>query len=290
MRKEKGVPFYMRKEIILGLVLFSLLFSNNAMAIDEEELKFGYFNDKVMVSINTFVFNEALASRVNEIGNKVLDASNGHKDVKWTFRVINDPIINAYSAAGGFVYIKTGVLDILESEDEVAAVLAHEIAHINESHQMKWVYAKHRAQVALQTTSIVLMVGGAAAGAAAGAAVAAASSAAAASTSATIASNLASMGAQTVVQQVGGAAANAIIFTSLKGYGKSRELEADALAVKYLRKANYDPNALVSVFKKLIAIREKLEVKENYGSSLINAEPGLEERTRNAEELILKAK
>lgn len=161
-----------RKRLILGLVLFSLLFPENVIAIDEEEIRFGNYQDKFLISTQSFIFNETLNRRINEIGDKISKAPDKPQNIKYTFRVINDPTINAYAAAGGFIYVTTGLLDILDSEDELAAVLAHEIAHVNESHQIKWVYAMHRAKVALQTASIVLMVGGSFAGAAAGVAAA----------------------------------------------------------------------------------------------------------------------
>jgi len=72
----------------------------------------------------------------------------------------------------------------------------------------------------------------------------------------------------------------------IKGYGKKQELEADSLAIGYIRKAGYDPKAMVSVFKKLISARDKLGIKQDYTSGLINAEPGLEERLKQAEKNI----
>ena len=73
----------------------------------------------------------------------------------------------------------------------------------------------------------------------------------------------------------------------IKGYGRAQELEADALAVQYTRETGYDPHALVRVFKRLASIRDSLQLNEdNYISSLINAQPGLEERIKQTEKLI----
>lgn len=106
-----------------------------------------------------------------------------------------------------------------------------------------------------------------------------------------MASSLASYSAQTAVQTIGGALAQGIIASSIKGYGKNRELEADALAIKYAQKAGHDPAALINVLNKCIKIRDQLSLNEkNYASSLINSEPGLDERIKIVEELILKAK
>ena len=87
-----------------------------------------------------------------------------------------------------------------------------------------------------------------------------------------------------------GAIVSETLIPMLEGYGKENEIEADTLAVQYTKKAGYNPNAAINVFKKMMSIREKLNISEkNYVSKLINAEPGLEERVKNAEKLILKA-
>lgn len=279
----------MRKQLILYLISFLLILPHNLLAKEAKELrelKFGYYVDKVMVSTQTILYDEALTKRINEIGNKVAKASDGPKDMQYTFRVLNDPTINAFAAPAGFVYVNAGLLDILESEDELAAILGHEIAHINEHHQMKLVYAKHRAKVTMEVVGVVLVVAGAAAGSAAGAAAASATSSLIA---ASVASHLAGCATSTAVQLIGQEAASAMLISIVKGYGKKRELEADALAIKYINNTDYDPYALVSVFKRLITIRDRLNLDEkNYISNMINAEPGLEERIEKAEKLILE--
>lgn len=81
-----------------------------------------------------------------------------------------------------------------------------------------------------------------------------------------------------------------MVVPMIKGYGKEQELEADAFAVQYIKKAGYDPNAFISVLKSFMSIKDRLELseKKNYASHLINAEPGLEERIKNVEELVSK--
>jgi len=267
-----------RKRIILGLVLLLLVFSKISFAGDaNEEMKFGFYADRVVVATQTILFNDALTKRVTEIGNKVAKASD-KPDMKYTFRVINDPTINAYSAAWGFVYITTGLLDILETEDELAAVMAHEITHTSKNHQINFIYAAHRRKVAGQVAGFVLGVGlGVAGGMAMG------PSPSPYSPSYGMHQQLVQQMVETGVK-VGMAMGDAIGISMIKGYGKEQELEADTHAVKYTQKAGYDPNALIGVFKKLVSIRNRLGINEkNYVSSLINAEPGLEERIKNAE-------
>ena len=207
--------------------------------------------------------------RITEIGNRIAKAAD-RPDMQYTFRVINNPIINAFSASGGYVYINTGLLDILESEDELAAVLAHEIGHTSKNHQIKFLNSKHRSEVAGLVAGILLS-SALAAGAAYGA-------------SSTPYGEMFVGPAVDLGFQVGGAVGSVLTVSLIKGYGKRRELEADALAIKYTKEVGYDPNALISVFKKLLTIKNRLGINDNnYVSGLINAEPGLDKRIMEAE-------
>jgi len=267
------------KRMILCLILGFFVFPRINFAEDNEEIKFGFYTDRAFLSIHTVVFNESLNKRISEIGNRIAKASD-RPVIKYTFRVINNPVVNAYSASGGFIYINTGVLDILESEDEVAAILAHEIAHTNKDHQVNFWYSVDRKETQAKIASYLIIA-------------------------AALAANIWAQGSMTGLPShdrslklvslvghmgslIGPRLVGVMTVSMIKGYGKEQEEEADALAVQYTKKAGYDPNALISVFKKLISIRNRLGINErNYVSSLINAEPGLEERIKQAEELIL---
>lgn len=73
------------------------------------------------------------------------------KGLEWEFAVINSPEVNAFVVPGGKVVIYAGLLDVIDSEDELAAVLAHESAHV---------LARHAAERLMQagTLEIVRMV------------------------------------------------------------------------------------------------------------------------------------
>jgi predicted Zn-dependent protease len=59
------------------------------------------------------------------------------KDIQWRFAVLDTPSINAMAFPGGIVVITRGLYALLSTEDELASVLAHEIAHVNRRHQWK---------------------------------------------------------------------------------------------------------------------------------------------------------
>lgn len=266
------------------MFLFSLAFPKIVIAVDEEERKFGYYADRVTVAGHTILFNDKLNKRINEIGSRVAKVS-GEPDLNYTFRIINNPVINAYAAAGGFVYINTGLLDILQSEDELAALIAHEIGHISKSHQINFLRSAQQKQMFAKGLSFGIKIGldqlfgriplfpvpspnippGA------------------------MLHNLflrQLLGG--ISAEIGEGIANAMALSMVKGYRKEQELEADILAIQYTKKAGYDPNAMISVFKRLIKERDRLGINENnYVSHFINADPGLDERLKKAEELIL---
>ena len=67
--------------------------------------------------------------RVKKIGQKIANVCD-RPNLKYTFRVIKGKEINAFSVPGGFVYLYTGLLEKITSDDELACIIGHEIGHI----------------------------------------------------------------------------------------------------------------------------------------------------------------
>jgi beta-barrel assembly-enhancing protease len=85
----------------------------------------------------------ALASYVAVVG-KNLAGFSLRPDISWTFGVLDNPTVNAYSAPGGYVVVTTGLLAIIENEAQLAGVLAHEIGHVSNKHAISaYVEAKY---------------------------------------------------------------------------------------------------------------------------------------------------
>jgi beta-barrel assembly-enhancing protease len=80
--------------------------------------------------------NPAAQSYVNLVGRN-LARQVERKDVRWRFAILDTPSVNAMAFPGGIVVVTRGLYARLASEDELAAVLAHEIAHVNRRHQWK---------------------------------------------------------------------------------------------------------------------------------------------------------
>jgi len=74
--------------------------------------------------------------RIEEIGQKLIAVCD-RKDIVYCFRVLENEKVNAFSLPGGYVYVNTGLLEKIDSDDELAGVLAHEIGHIVARHSIK---------------------------------------------------------------------------------------------------------------------------------------------------------
>jgi len=76
-----------------------------------------------------------LAGLVQRIGQKIADKS-PRKDVSYQFKVLDTPEVNAVALPAGHVYVTTGLLDFVDTSDEVACVMAHEVAHVTQKHSL----------------------------------------------------------------------------------------------------------------------------------------------------------
>jgi Zn-dependent protease with chaperone function len=92
--------------------------------------------ESVLTSLKTqtaLVDKGAAVDAVKKIGNRL---SNG-SPYKYQWHLSNDPAINAFALPGGIVIVNKGLIEKADSANEVAAVLAHEIQHVEQRHALK---------------------------------------------------------------------------------------------------------------------------------------------------------
>jgi predicted Zn-dependent protease len=81
--------------------------------------------------------DDEVTKRVNLLGQALAHYST-RPALPWKFAVLDSPSINGFSAPGGYVFITRGLYEkVASSDDALAAILAHEIAHITERHALK---------------------------------------------------------------------------------------------------------------------------------------------------------
>ncbi len=83
-----------------------------------------------------YVDDPLVQERLENIGKKIVKVCD-RKDIDYTFKVLDDDEINAVSLPGGYVYVNKGLIEKVANDDELAAVVAHEVAHIVARHSIK---------------------------------------------------------------------------------------------------------------------------------------------------------
>ncbi|MEW6246538.1 MAG: tetratricopeptide repeat protein [Nitrospirota bacterium] len=136
----------------------------------------------------------------------------------YSIRVVNDASINAFTFGGGLLYVNAGLLARMENEAQLAMVLAHEIAHVTESHVTKGIEGSYGFQVLGQL----------------------AAQAAEASGKVTLPPALLQKTYEYSMK------------AAISGHGRASETEADVVGLDYLVKAGYDPREAPKTFEQLL--------------------------------------
>jgi predicted Zn-dependent protease len=157
------------------------------------------------------------------------------------FVVLDRPEPNAFGGAGGAVMITTGLLAQLRSEDELAAVLAHEVAHVQRGHGVEVLKAfmcqhAHRDHASSKLKEAV-------------------------SKASTRGFAIRGASDEVLGELLGSIAEQAASLYAV-GYPRPFELEADRIAVRYLELAGYDPRAMTALFDRL---EKATEGEDAYG-------------------------
>src|SRR3982750_1036322 len=80
--------------------------------------------------------NEELTAYINRVGKRLVDTGLLDRDFPYTFKVVQDPSINAFALPGGPMYVHTGLIAAADNEAQMAGVLAHELSHVSLRHGM----------------------------------------------------------------------------------------------------------------------------------------------------------
>jgi predicted Zn-dependent protease len=152
-----------------------------------------------------------------------LGAASDKPDQVFTLFLLKDRQINAFATLGGYVAVNSGLILAADREDEVAAVLSHEFAHVTQSHVLRAVERAQRDSVPI----LLAMLG------------AIALSQASHSSS----GDNAAMAAM--------ASAQGLMVQRQIDYTRGNEAEADRIGIRTLARSGYDPEAMADFFEKL---------------------------------------
>lgn len=128
--------------LIVALLLGSLPAA--AADADEREVQLGRVYARQLEAEYKVITDPAIVERVSRIGAEVAAASD-RPGLPYTFKVIDVDFANAVSLPGGFIYVTKAMLSFVRSDHELAAVLAHEIAHAAHRHQLEMIRRSNQA-------------------------------------------------------------------------------------------------------------------------------------------------
>lgn len=121
---------------------------------ESDEIQLGQQTDEAIVRQYGLYDDPQMQAYVEQLGQQMVKVSH-RPDLKFTFRLLDSPVINAFAVPGGYVYITRGILAYLNSEAELAGVMGHEIGHVTARHSAKQYSKAQLAQLGLGVGSIL---------------------------------------------------------------------------------------------------------------------------------------
>jgi predicted Zn-dependent protease len=100
---------------------------------EAQEIAMGKEADQQAVAAYGLYPDPKVQTYVEQIG-KRLAAQSERPSLPWSFKVVDDPAVNAFALPGGYIYVTRGIMTHLRSEAELVAVLGHEIGHVTGRH------------------------------------------------------------------------------------------------------------------------------------------------------------
>jgi len=113
---------------------------------EQQEIAMGRESDRDVVQTFGLYPDDELQAYLQELGSR-LAAGSERPDLPWTFRVVDDPLVNAFAIPGGYIYITRGILAHFNSEAELVSVLGHEIGHVTARHSVEQMSQAQLAQL-----------------------------------------------------------------------------------------------------------------------------------------------
>ena len=244
MLKVKGRLFQRFTLAVLVCFLFAALFPSQPRAMTHQEER--ELGEKVLQEVRRIwpiIQDPAVNEYVSHVGKRILKTMET-QPFDYQYYVLNTPDMNAFAVPGGKVFVNSGLILMVENEDELAGVMAHEIGHV---------VARHIAKQSEQGLKM----------------------------------GLATLGALLAGILLGPQAAAALITTTTAAagtmmlkYSRENEEEADYLGLKFMEKAGYDREAMLTMFKKM---RRVSGPSSSDPPTYLLTHPAVEQRMANLE-------
>ncbi|MBA4393859.1 MAG: hypothetical protein C0407_09935 [Desulfobacca sp.] len=212
-------------KIVFGLLGFILVILPNSWILPkggllsaltiEEERKLGEQVVREVESKYPLIRDPMILGYLNKIGQETLKQA-GPQPYPFRFYLLKDPQLNAFSVPGGHVFLTTGIVEVMDSEGELASLLGHEIAHITRHHISKQMEQQKKIGLATMAAAILGILAG-----------------------------------DPRIASVALAGSMATAQTLALKFSREDEEEADNYGFKYMSKEGFDPKNMIGLFDKL---------------------------------------
>jgi predicted Zn-dependent protease len=182
----------------------------------------------ILTNYKLYAGNPALTAYLNRICSAIVINSEQPEIYNgYHVNILDSDEINAFATSGGHIFITQGLIACTGSEDALAGVIAHEIAHIQEKHSLKAIKSSRFSQAVLATASAAAVTAGNAGASVGG-------------------MNLAEL------TEAFDESVNDVVTTLVNnGYSQSQEFDADSKALRLMAGAGYEPSALIDMLRSL---------------------------------------
>lgn len=181
-----------------------------SLVSESQEVAMGQqYDTEVQASIGVYD-NPEVQRYIQQLGTSIA-ARTERPGLPWTFRIVDDPVVNAFALPGGYIYVTRGLLAHMNNEAQLTGVVAHEIGHVTARHSVNNMSNQMLAQLGLGIGMII---------------------------------------APEEMQKYGSLASTALSVLFLK-FSRDDETQADNLAVRYMARVDKDPRELIGVMNLL---------------------------------------
>ena len=190
----------------------------------EDQQQYGELEFRELRRLGYVLDDPLLEDWLQDVGNRLVANSN-KPSLKFHFFLVRSREINAFATLGGYVAVNAGLILTTTSEDELAGVMSHEIAHVTQDHVLRAVEAQKRdtLPIALGMLAAILV------------------------------SSRSSSNSSTNATEAAIAAGTGLLAQQQINFTRDNETEADHFGIQTMARAGYDPLAMASFFNRLQA-------------------------------------
>ena len=233
------------QKIAVGMLVFTLtagfVWQQNALAMTakQEEVLAEEF---LTVVLNNYKLIEdpVIINYLNRIGNKILSTM-PQTPFKYRFYMVEEEVYNAFAGPAGHIFLNSGLVAAMETEEELAGILAHEISHVHLRHISQKIEQSKKLGIAAMAGMVagIFLGGGGAIG------------------------NAVALGSVAAAQ------------TAMLAFSREDEMQADQIGLKYLARSGYNGDGLL---KMMIKIRSKQWFGTDHIPNYLSTHPASEDR------------